>query len=128
MKLNNLFHISIYRCARSELLLETIEHLWLRIGPYLSYIASEELRQDTRPDRSFERHAEIIDGLEVHNIERAVAGVHADIDNGTHLLLKGVNVGINRQFNQLTLVESAPAPSRRATKLKNKGLIQKIKT
>jgi len=109
MKLNHHFHLAIYRCARSELLLETIQHFWLRIGPYLNYIVSQELKRDATPVSAFEHHDQLIEALESRNAEQAVEAIHADIDSGSQKLLKVVNIQYDHQLNQLTLVEITPS-------------------
>jgi DNA-binding GntR family transcriptional regulator len=124
MKLNHQFHLEIYRCAHSELLLETIEHLWLRIGPYLNYILLKELQKQVSPTGAFEHHGELIQALEKRNSEQAAIALHADIDEGTNQLLKAVK--IEYKFNQLTLIEGDSNPPRRSAQKKTKRQMKKV--
>lgn len=123
MKLNHHFHLAIYRCAKSELLLETIEHFWLRIGPYLNYILSQELQRNSAPSDAFEHHEKLIQALESRDSDQAVRAVHADIDNGSHKLLKAVSIEYNSTLNQLILVENgANAVARRSPRKTRKSM------
>lgn len=126
MKLNHHFHLAIYRCARSELLLETIEHFWLRIGPYLNYILSQELQRNSAPLSAFEHHIELIHALESRNAEQAVRAIHADIDNGSHKLLQVVSIEYNTQLNQLTLVEGNPKTAVRGSPRRARKGMKKV--
>jgi DNA-binding GntR family transcriptional regulator len=86
---NRDFHFAIYRASRSEVLVQLIDSLWLRYGPYMrmlsSYIAP---RMGTGMHEPFSNHHHaIVDAL--HRRDGAAAREHmiADI-TGTQMLLR----------------------------------------
>lgn len=78
LRLNEEFHFGIYRIAGSETLLETVESLWARSGPYLATMgaASPELRLFAK---AAEMHEHIIAAIEQKNEEAAKQALLADI-------------------------------------------------
>ncbi|EKF18593.1 GntR family transcriptional regulator [Nitratireductor pacificus] len=86
---NRDFHFAIYRASRSEVLVQLIDTLWLRYGPYMralsSYIAP---RLETGLHEPFsEHHHAILDALKAGDAAAARRHTVADID-GTHALLR----------------------------------------
>ncbi|CAM4245401.1 GntR family transcriptional regulator [Bordetella muralis] len=76
LETNQLFHFTIYRAARSESMMATIESLWLQSGPYLR--ASRELmHSDERP--SDELHATIVQAIARRDADAARAAMERDI-------------------------------------------------
>jgi len=79
LQANQEFHFAIYRAARSPQLLEIIETLWLRSGPFLAkaYIG------DRQPEEMFQRgtqiHDRLIAALERGNARAAMYGMMLDI-------------------------------------------------
>ena len=55
LAINRELHFTIYRTARSDVLLPIIERLWLRAGPLLNV-----MRQDATIQRGLDHHVEII--------------------------------------------------------------------
>ncbi|AMG88711.1 GntR family transcriptional regulator [Bordetella parapertussis] len=73
---NQRFHFTIYRAARSDSMLATIESLWLQSGPYLR-ATRELMHSDERP--SAELHAAIVDAIARRDAESARAVMAQDI-------------------------------------------------
>ena len=72
---NQEFHLSIYRAAGSTLLVDTIEGLWLRVGPILHYL----FRDVRLVTAAVETHTPILDALRRHDGPAARAAVANDI-------------------------------------------------
>jgi DNA-binding GntR family transcriptional regulator len=79
------FHLTIYQLAGSPLLLEMIENLWLRTGPYLK--AASEQDGGSLSAEDFQAHKDIISGLAAKDPKRATAALVRDIEKGTKLYL-----------------------------------------
>ena len=70
------FHRHVYSCARAELLLSTIESLWLRMGPYFRLTATDYRHLDN----AMIVHQDILRALEHGDAAAARAGIVADIE------------------------------------------------
>jgi len=70
------FHRHIYNCARAELLLSTIESLWLRMGPYFRLTATDHRHLDN----AMIVHQDILRALEFGDAAAARVGIVADIE------------------------------------------------
>jgi len=86
---NRDFHFAIYRASRSEVLVQLIDSLWLRYGPYMrmlsSYIAP---RMGTGLHKPFSNHHQaIVDALRRRDGTAAREHMIADI-TGTQMLLR----------------------------------------
>jgi DNA-binding GntR family transcriptional regulator len=78
---NKDFHFTIYRAARNPILLEQIENLWLRSGPYTRFL-SEKMRDILKADvtLSYARsHDRIVAALEARNGPAARQAMMDDI-------------------------------------------------
>lgn len=73
---NQLFHFTIYRAARSDSMMATIESLWLQSGPYLR-ATRELMHSDERPDAEF--HAAIVQAIAQRDANKARAAMERDI-------------------------------------------------
>lgn len=79
-KANEHFHFCIYRAAQSSELLRIIEHLWLQMGPYLSWLLRKgEWPGHARGVRAFRHHKNIIQALRRHDADQAEAAIRADL-------------------------------------------------
>jgi DNA-binding GntR family transcriptional regulator len=77
---NEQFHFCIYSAAGSEELLRVIEHLWLRIGPYLFALLEEERKSgDSRTRRPATHHAAILEAMRLHDPDKAETALRADL-------------------------------------------------
>jgi DNA-binding GntR family transcriptional regulator len=89
-KANERFHFCIYRAAQSSELLRITEHLWLQMGPYLTWL----LKQGHWPGRSgggaraFRHHKDIMRALRRHNAEEAEVALRADLTTAADILMK----------------------------------------
>jgi DNA-binding GntR family transcriptional regulator len=88
MAKNQQFHFTIYRASGSEVLLQLIETLWLRFGPYMRMLSAsvEPLMRSGAIDPA-DPHLAIIDALKAGDATRARDGVINDIRR-THEILR----------------------------------------
>lgn len=85
---NQDFHFILYRASGSEVLIQLIETLWLRFGPYMRLLSSSvgpHIRSGEQT--AFGMHREIIAALKAGDAARARAGVENDIRK-TQMLLR----------------------------------------
>jgi DNA-binding GntR family transcriptional regulator len=91
MQENHRFHFSVYRSAGSEALLESIEHIWLRIGPSLNQLLAQEFGRDQRSlKRGFSNHRKLIHALRKRDVEGALGAITRDISVSTDYLIEGL--------------------------------------
>jgi DNA-binding GntR family transcriptional regulator len=88
MARNQEFHFTIYRASGSEVLLQLIETLWLRFGPYMRMLSAsvEPLMRKGEVDPAA-THVPIIAALKAGDFTAARDGVVADIRR-THEILR----------------------------------------
>ncbi|MEZ2220165.1 GntR family transcriptional regulator [Rhizobium sp. RCC_161_2] len=85
---NQQFHFTIYRASGSEVLLQLIETLWLRFGPYMRMLsASVEPLMRTGEIDPAAPHLPIIEAVKAGDFARARDGVIDDIRR-THEILR----------------------------------------
>jgi DNA-binding GntR family transcriptional regulator len=88
-KANEHFHFCIYRAARSAELLRIIEHLWLQIGPYLSWLLKQgRWPARSRGARAFRHHKDILLALRRHDADGAEAAIRTDLGSAASVLLE----------------------------------------
>lgn len=91
---NKDFHFTLYRAAGNRLLIEQIEALWLRSGPYTRYLA-EKMNETLKAEEglSYARHHdELMVALEARDPEaarRAIADDITSMHNWTSRFLDG---------------------------------------
>lgn len=88
LALNRDFHFTIYRAARSQLLLPIIERLWLRAGPWLN-----TMREQTTLGLGLDHHQTILDGLRAGDGSKAQRALVADISDAADIILRAVSMG-----------------------------------
>lgn len=88
MAKNQQFHFTIYRASGSEVLLQLIETLWLRFGPYMRMLSAsvEPLMRSGELDPAGE-HVAIVNALKAGDFAAARGGIVADISR-THEILQ----------------------------------------
>lgn len=86
LSLNRKFHFAVYRATRSAVLIPIIERLWLRAGPWLNI-----MREEATLGMGLDHHAEIIDGLEKGDGERARRAIAADITDAADIMLRAAS-------------------------------------
>jgi DNA-binding GntR family transcriptional regulator len=86
---NQEFHFSIYRASRSEVIVQLIEALWLRFGPYLRMLSNhmEPLLKSQNADTYTRHHQLMIDALKRQDAAAAREHMVHDIKT-THALLQ----------------------------------------
>lgn len=88
MAKNQAFHFIIYRASGSDVLLQLIETLWLRFGPYMRLLSSCVAPRIRSGELSpFGAHVEIIDALKAGDTARVRGGIEEDI-RLTHGILR----------------------------------------
>lgn len=99
MQENHRFHFSVYSSAGSEVLLESIEHIWLRIGPSLNQLLAEEFSRDERSlVKGFSHHKRLIRALRKRDVDGALGAITGDISTSTRYLIEG----LRRQTDDVT--------------------------
>ncbi|KPQ05538.1 MAG: transcriptional regulator [Rhodobacteraceae bacterium HLUCCA12] len=91
---NHDFHFAIYAGAQSPVLLNLIESLWLRYGPFmrlLSQSIAPRIEGSTH-EPFLQGHREIVDAIRARNTTRARTAIERDIE-GTRALLAGLCAG-----------------------------------
>lgn len=85
---NHQFHFSIYRASRSPTLLQLIDTLWLRYGPFMRMLSEHIAPQlDMGVHEPFMRgHRAIVDAIRSRDSTRAADLLQADIERTQHLL------------------------------------------
>lgn len=91
-ELNFLFHRTLYEPAASGVLLNLMESVWLRLGPFMR-LATAKLEESYRIDR----HAEALDAIRKNDPKALSAAIEADIQDGVghlgrHFLGKGMRL------------------------------------
>ncbi len=83
LALNRKFHFTIYRAARSAVLIPVIERLWLRAGPWLNI-----MRGAATLGLGLDHHAEIVEALGQGAGPRARRALVADIADAADIMLR----------------------------------------
>ena len=85
---NRDFHFAIYTAAASPVLLNLIESLWLRYGPFMRLLSQQIAPQLTRGTHEpFQQgHREIVEAIRARDAARARAAICRDIEGTKHLL------------------------------------------
>ena len=86
LRANRAFHFSMYKAARSEVLLSVIEMLWLQISPYFSLL--HELGNYSAANM---QHGMMVSALEQQDEVGVERAIRADIDAAYHLLVELVD-------------------------------------
>lgn len=87
--LNRAFHFAIYRAARSPVLMPIIERLWLRAGPWLEAMRSEEGIRF-----GLDHHREIIAALGAGDGVRARNALALDLSDAGEIILRNLASGL----------------------------------
>lgn len=88
---NQAFHFYLYGASRSEVLIQLIETLWLRFGPYMRMLTHhiEPLLKTDNTGTYSVHHREIVAALKARDVAAARAAIVADIE-ATRDLLRGL--------------------------------------
>lgn len=100
MKENYRFHFAVYRASRAHFLVESIERVWLLIGPSLNLHLAEEYGRDTQVLHSgFENHDRLIEALAARDPAGAMRAILGDMSvSASHMLtglLRGSNLSVD---------------------------------
>jgi len=80
---NTQFHFSIYALADSPLLLEMIERIWARVGPYVYTYAI--LAQDN--SKVLRHHEKMVQGLEEKNKKKMTDALREDLESAARIII-----------------------------------------
>jgi GntR family colanic acid and biofilm gene transcriptional regulator len=81
IRLNYLFHFGIYKLARSDVLLDVISNLWVRIGPCMHLYL-----QSCRVSDVVNNHARIVAALKRDDPEAAATALRKDLNEATKVI------------------------------------------
>jgi DNA-binding GntR family transcriptional regulator len=95
MRKNSQFHISIYSFADSPLLLEMIERLMARVGPYVYTYAVA--RQDS--SRILKYHVNMFQGLAERNKKMITEALREDLKAAAHIILPALEQKSQKEKN-----------------------------
>jgi DNA-binding GntR family transcriptional regulator len=91
MQENQKFHFAIYRGAESSVLIESIEQIWLRIGPSINQIIKQEfLRGDEALKLMFDLHVPLVEALIARDPTKALNAMIGVINTSADYLLAGL--------------------------------------
>lgn len=76
-ELNFLFHRTLYEPGANGVILDLMESVWLRLGPFMR-LATAKLEESYRIDR----HAEAMDAIRAHDAVALSRAIEADIQDG----------------------------------------------
>lgn len=79
------FHITLYRAARSPILMPLIERLWLRAGPYLN-----ALRTEFTLGQGLDHHEEVLSALARGDGRAARAAVEAELSEAAEVMVRAM--------------------------------------
>lgn len=79
LRANNEFHFLIYRASGSSVLVDMIEHLWMRSGPYLAEALSTIPNAREVFLKATEAHERLITALSAGDTARALAALTEDL-------------------------------------------------
>jgi DNA-binding GntR family transcriptional regulator len=85
LALNRQFHFTIYRAARSKVLVPMIERLWLRAGPLLNI-----MRQEATIQQGLDHHTGILDAIDRGDGPQSRRAMVADIADASDILQRAV--------------------------------------
>jgi DNA-binding GntR family transcriptional regulator len=85
MRLNKLFHYTLYQQAQAPILQNLIDHLWDRVSPYYHIMARQSLKPN--PFAGIQVHGEIIQALMSKNEEKVVNWLKKDLTNSAHFMI-----------------------------------------
>lgn len=81
LRKNREFHFSVYAAARHETLLQIIEMLWVRIGPYMLAHLKAQIARSESSEKPKGTHRRIVQAIRTKHAAQAQAAMSADIQN-----------------------------------------------
>ena len=104
MKENQKFLFFIYKNAKSDILLEMIEHLWLLVGPSVNKYLTEEFSTNPKALKAgFSNHKGLIAAFKNKDPEAAYKAKLADLQEGAKLLISALKA--QSEFPQDTVLK-----------------------
>ena len=88
---NQRFHFTIYEAAGSDALLENIKQVWIRVGPSVNQLLTEEYSQDTSGlHAGFANHEKLITALRERDTHSATQAIVDDIGISSERMLRNL--------------------------------------
>ncbi len=79
---NHIFHTRLYNAVPSQILLSTIENIWLQFGPFMRIVLEQIGEEFKRGDYLIDRHQEMLRAIESRDVFALKIAVEADIRDG----------------------------------------------
>lgn len=112
MKENYRFHFAIYRASRSRYLVESIERVWLLIGPSLNFHLAEEYGRDLEIlRRGFENHDRLVEALAARDPAAAMRAILGDMSVSSSHMLSGLLRNSDLSVDTLLELSNLSGPS-----------------
>jgi DNA-binding GntR family transcriptional regulator len=93
LSLNTMFHFTVYAASGNEVLLNTIENLWLLTGPFLI----NQYPSAIHPHNSKHPHALLLDAMRRRSPKEAGDIIIAGLEKGASLITKKLAKATTRQ-------------------------------
>ncbi|HUG61344.1 MAG TPA: GntR family transcriptional regulator [Methylomirabilota bacterium] len=106
MRLNHLFHFTIYRQSRSDVFLPLIESVWLRFGPFMRMIYG---RVGTAG--LLDHHKRAMDAIAVGDSAALSEAIRADISEGMTLIREALRAESQTKARPTRPRQARPAPA-----------------
>lgn len=88
---NQRFHFAIYEAAGSDALLENIKQVWIRVGPSVNQLPTEEYSKDTSGLRAgFANHETLISAMRKGDSKLATKAIVDDISVSSERMLQNL--------------------------------------
>lgn len=88
---NQRFHFAVYEAAGSDALLENIKQVWIRVGPSVNQLLTEEYSQDTSGlHAGFANHEKLIAALRKGDTQSATTAIVDDISISSERMLRNL--------------------------------------
>jgi DNA-binding GntR family transcriptional regulator len=106
---NQRFHFTVYEAAGSNTLLENIKQVWIRVGPSVNQLLTEEYSQDTSGLRAgFANHETLIAAMRKGDSKLATQAIVDDISISSERMLQNLK---RRSELSLTTLETVSGRS-----------------
>lgn len=88
LRLNREFHMLVYRASRKPLLIDLIQSLWLRVGPFISYAVRTDIYTSFARHNPRHPHVLAYQALVAGNGRQARSAIAADIRRSAQIIVK----------------------------------------
>lgn len=128
LKANQEFHFAVYRAANSPQLLEIIELLWLRAGPYLAAVFTTSHCDPAELfNGGYKLHARLLRAIGKQDAEAAARALELDLTTAARWCLSN-RVVADPAPPMAAAPDVAGQPARRGTTARRNGKIPSLRT